>query len=123
MKPPVIIETTVARTPEAAPPKVEAVVAEEIGSTKAKLLALLARLADEEPDYMARDTTEQKKARAQWISESLAALARAVLGRRPKVETLKNDPDARNKMIQDLRDPLKAQLGSTPATKPRFLGW
>ncbi len=97
-------------------------VEEVIGGTKGKVIGLLAQFATEEPGFPKDGSGAEKRARAAWMSRSLAALARAVLSKRPDVSKLTEDANLRNQLIHDLRDPLKAMVGNDAPTRPRFLG-
>lgn len=96
------------------------VVEEVVDKTRQGLLTLLSSIAAEEPNYP-RDG--DKAARATWLSESLVKLARVVLNKRPKVEALTGDANARNDLMGDiaakLKKDLKDKFPNTPM--PNFL--
>lgn len=106
---------------EAAPAAVIATVDEVVDTSRTGLLALLAELQTQELDYP--KVTADKAGRAQWMSDSLAKLARVVLNKRPKVDALVTDAQARNELIQAIATKVKHDLGKkydkTPM--PKFL--
>ncbi len=90
-------------------------VEEVVDKTRQGLLTLLSDLAAEEPNYP-RDG--DKAARARWLSESLVRLARVVLNKRPKVESLARDANARNDLMGDISAKLKKDLKDKFPTTP-----
>ncbi len=115
-----VLPAAAPKAPEAVPAVVSAQVEEVVDTTRAGLNALLAEIAGQEPDYPKEG---DKAARAQWMSESLVKLARTVLNKRPKVDALVADSNARNDLMSALSAKLKKDLGKKYDTTPmpRFL--
>ena len=95
---------------------------EAVDDTKAKVIALLATLADDEIQYPKEGPAGIKRKRASWVAEGLAALSRLVLKKETNLPELKINGNMRTTLIGNLREPLQRLLGSEPVRKPKFLG-